>query len=120
MIIDLSEVFPVRKSYTDIVSAATDNFAAVDSKVFASLPVDVQCGDVVDASGALYASGNVAYVVVSDFVKAGSNKPVNVLRAPNVGSYVALKSDNLNAANHAAAISALQAQGFATREFFTS
>lgn len=25
MIIDLSEVFPVRKSYTDIVSAATDN-----------------------------------------------------------------------------------------------
>jgi hypothetical protein len=119
MIIDLSEVFPVRKSYTDIVSAATDNFAAVDSKVFASLPADVQCGDVLDSTGALYTSGNVA-VVVSDFVKAGSNKPVNVLRAPNVGSYVALKSDNLNAANHAAAISALQAQGFATREFFTS
>ena len=120
MIIDLSEVFPVRKSYTDIVSAATDNFAAVDSKVFASLPADVQCGDVLDITGALYTSGNVAYVVVSDFVKAGSNKPVNVLRAPNVESYVALKSDNLNAANHAAAISALQAQGFATREFFTS
>ncbi|WP_251843228.1 hypothetical protein, partial [Enterobacter hormaechei] len=89
MIIDLSEVFPVRKSYTDIVSAATDNFAAVDSKVFASLPADVQCGDVLDITGALYTSGNVAYVVVSDFVKAGSNKPVNVLRAPNVGSYVA-------------------------------
>jgi hypothetical protein len=49
MIITLSDVFPVRKSYTDIVSAATDNFAAVDSKVFASLPADVQCGDVIDA-----------------------------------------------------------------------
>ena len=33
MIIDLSEVFPVRKSYTDIVSAATNNFAAVDGFV---------------------------------------------------------------------------------------
>ena len=65
MIITLSDVFPVRKSYTDLVSAATDNFAAVDSKVFASLPADVQCGDVIDASGALYTSGNVAYVVVS-------------------------------------------------------
>ncbi len=72
MIITLSDVFPVRKSYTDLVSAATDNFAAVDSKVFASLPADVQCGDVIDASGALYTSGNVAYVVVSDFVTAGS------------------------------------------------
>lgn len=100
------------------MSAATDHFAAVDSKVFASLPADVQCGDVIGESGALYTSGNVAYVVVSDFVTAGSNKPVNVLRAPNVGSYVALKSDNLNAANHAAAISALQAQGFATRGIF--
>lgn len=80
MIITLSDVFPVRKSYTDIVSAATDNFAAVDSKVFASLPADVQCGDVLDASGALYTSGNVAYVCVSDFVTAGSNKPVNVLQ----------------------------------------
>lgn len=65
MIIDLSEVFPVRKSYTDIVSAATDNFAAVDSKVFASLPADVQCGDVVDAPGALYTSGNAAFVAVT-------------------------------------------------------
>lgn len=120
MIIDLDTLFPQRKSLTDIVSYASDAFAAVDSKVFASLPADVQCGDVINASGALYTSGNVAYVVVSDFVKAGSNKPVNVLRAPNVGSYVALKSDNLNAANHTAAISALQAQGFATREFFTS
>lgn len=120
MIITLSDVFPVRKSYTDIVSAATDHFAAVDSKVFASLPADVQCGDVLDSTGALYTSGNDAFVVVSEFVTAGSNKPVNVLRAPNLGSYVALKSDNLNAANHAAAISALQAQGFATREFFTS
>lgn len=120
MILDLNTIFPVRKSYTDIVSFATDNFAAVDSKVFASLPADVQCGDVLDSTGALYSSGNAAFVVVSDFVKTGSNKPVNVLRAPNVGSYVALKSDNLNAVNHAAAISALQAQGFATREFFTS
>jgi len=119
MIIDLDTLFPQRKSLTSIVSYASDAFAAVDSKVFASLPADVQCGDVLDITGALYTSGNVAYVVVSDFVQAGSNKPGNVLRAPNVGSYVALKSDNLNAANHAAAISALQAQGFATREFFT-
>lgn len=84
MIITLSDVFPVRKSYTDIVSAATDNFAAIDSKVFASLPADVQCGDVLDSTGALYTSGNDAFVVVSEFVTAGSNKPVNVLRAPNV------------------------------------
>ncbi len=120
MIIDLDTLFPQRKSLTDIVSYASDAFAAVDSKVFASLPADVQCGDVLDSTGALYASGDDAFVVVSEFITAGSNKPVNVLRAPNVGSYVALKSDNLNAANHAAAISALQAQGFATREFFTS
>lgn len=120
MIIKMSEVFPNYKTITDIVSYTTDAFAAVDNKVFASLPADVQCGDVVDAFGALYTSGDVAFVVVSDFVKAGRNKPVNVLRAPNVGSFVALKGDNLNAANHAAAISALQAQGFATREFFTS
>ena len=120
MIIDLDTLFPQRKSLTDVISYSTDNFAAIDSKVFASLPADVQCGDVLDSTGALYTSGDDAFVVVSQLVTAGSNKAVNVLRAPNVGSYVALKSDNLNAANHAAAISALQAQGFATREFFTS
>ncbi|MDV5238151.1 hypothetical protein [Leclercia adecarboxylata] len=120
MIIDLDTLFPQRKSLTSIVSYTSDAFAAVDSKVFASLPADVQCGDVIGADGALYASGTDAFVVVSEFITAGTNKAVNVLRAPNVGSYVALKSDNLHAANHAAAISALQAQGFATREFFTS
>ena len=120
MIITLSDVFPVRKSYTDIVSAATDHFAAVDSKVFASLPADVQCGDVLDSTGALYTSGADAFVVVSDFVSAGGGKTVNVLRAPNVGSFVALKADNLNAANHVAAITALESKGFVCRPFFTS
>jgi hypothetical protein len=42
--INLTDLFPYRKSLTDIVSYATDSFAAVDSKVFASLPADVECG----------------------------------------------------------------------------
>ncbi|GAB8270885.1 hypothetical protein OkiPb00408_35130 [Escherichia coli] len=45
MIIDLDTLFPVRKTFTDIVSYCTDPFASVESKVFASLPADVECGD---------------------------------------------------------------------------
>lgn len=85
------------------------NFAAVDSKVFASLPADVQCGDVLDSTGALHPLGMWLMSSCPTSFKLEVIKPVNVLRAPNVGSYVALKSDNLNAANHAKAISALQA-----------
>lgn len=117
--IDLTELFPIRKSFTDVVSYATDSFAVIEGRVF-DLPADVQCGDVIGADATLYASGNDAYVVVSDFVHAGNGKTVNVLRAPNVGSFVALKADNLNAANHAAAIATLESKGFVCRPFFTS
>ena len=64
MIIDLDTLFPQRLSPTDIVSYATDTFASVESKIFTSLPADVECGDVVNASGALYTSGADAFVVV--------------------------------------------------------
>lgn len=117
--IDLTELFPIRKSFTDVVSYATDSFAAVEGRVF-DLSADIQCGDVIDADGDLFASGDDAYVVVSDAVSAGDGKTVNVLRAPNVGSFVALKADNLNAANHAAAITTLESKGFVCRPFFTS
>lgn len=49
MIIDLDTLFPVRKTFTDIVSYCTDPFASVESKVFASLPADVECGDLITA-----------------------------------------------------------------------
>lgn len=122
MIIELDTLFPQRKSLTDLVSYSTDHFASVESKIFASLPADVECGDVLDSTGALYASGADAFVVVSDFVSAGSNKAVNVLRSPARGSLVCIKSDNLTAADgaHDAAVAALAAQGFQMREFFTS
>lgn len=122
MIIDLDTLFPQRLSPTDIVSYATDTFASVESKIFASLPADVECGYVVNASGALYTSGADAFVVVSEFVTAGSNKAVNVLRSPARGSLVCIKSDYLTAADgaHDAAVAALAAQGFQMREFFTS
>ncbi|MEB1070701.1 hypothetical protein VC894_07650 [Citrobacter freundii] len=122
MIIDLDTLFPQRLSLTDLVSYSTDHFASIESKIFASLPADVECGDVVDATGALYTSGADAFVVVSEFVTAGSNKAVNVLRSPARGSLVCIKSDNLTAADGAydAAVAALAAQGFQMREFFTS
>ena len=120
MIIDLDTLFPQRLSLTDLVSYSTDHFASIESKIFASLPADVECGDVIGADGALYTSGADAFVVVSDFVSAGDGKTVNVLRAPNVGSFVALKADNLTAANHAAAITTLESKGFVCRPFFTS
>ena len=112
MIVDLTELFPIRKSFTDVLSYATDSFAVVEGRVF-DLPADIECGDVIGADGALYTSGDDAFVVVSDFVSA-------VLRAPNVGSFVALKADNLHAANHAAAITTLESKGFVCRPFFTS
>ncbi|HEE0040754.1 TPA: hypothetical protein R8G25_004361 [Citrobacter freundii] len=122
MIIDLDTLFPQRLSLTDLVSYSTDHFASIESKIFASLPADVECGDVVDATGALYTSGADAFVVVSEFVTAGSNKAVNVLSSPARGSLVCIKSDNLTAADgaHDAAVAALAAQGFQMREFFTS
>ncbi|HID4303634.1 TPA: hypothetical protein ACXE5U_003092 [Klebsiella pneumoniae] len=118
--INLTDLFPYRKSFTDIVSFATDSFAAVDSKVFASLPADVECGDAITSTGAAYTSGDDILIVVSDFVSAGSNKAVNVLRAPNVGSYVGLKIDNINVADKTAAVAALEAKGFVCRVFYTS
>ncbi len=57
MIIDLDTLFPVRKTFTDIVSYCTDPFASVESKVFASLPADVECGDLITSTGAKYESG---------------------------------------------------------------
>lgn len=115
--IALHEISPYRKSLTEIVSYATDSFASVESKVFAILPADVQCGDVIGGDGSLYTSGNDAFVVVSEFVTAGSDKAVNVLVAPTRGSFVALKVSNLHSNDNAAAIAALEAQGFSTSVF---
>ncbi|MDF4109510.1 hypothetical protein [Escherichia coli] len=47
MIIDLDALFPSRKTFTDLVAYCTDPFASVESKVFASLPADVECGDLI-------------------------------------------------------------------------
>ena len=52
--INLTDLFPYRKSLTDIISFATDSFAAVDSKTFASLPADVECGDAITSTGAAW------------------------------------------------------------------
>ncbi|EJI1714317.1 hypothetical protein NC882_004282 [Escherichia coli] len=122
-ILKLSDVFPHRKSITDVVSYATDPYAAVESKKFAALAQDVTCGDLIDSSGAKYVSGADVLVVVSDFVTADSNKTVNVLRA-NAG-LVCIKADALNAggAVKEAAIAALAAKGFQLEGFhsvFTS
>ncbi|ENE0359891.1 hypothetical protein ABMI37_004752, partial [Escherichia coli] len=67
MIIDLDALFPVRKTFTDIVSYCTDPFASVENKVFASLPADVECGDLITSTGAKYESGDDIYVVMSEF-----------------------------------------------------
>ena len=123
MIIDLDALFPVRKTFIDLVSYCTDPFASVESKVFASLPADVECGDLITSTGAKYESGDDIYVVMSEFVTADSNKTVNVLRA-NAG-LVCIKADALNAegAVKEAAIAALAAKGFQLEGFhsvFTS
>ena len=119
MIIDLDTLFPSRKTFTDIVSYCTDPFASVESKVFASLPADVECGDLITSTGAKYESGDDIYVVMSEFVTADSNKTVNVLRA-NAG-LVCIKADALNAegAVKEAAIAALAAKGFQLEGFNT-
>ena len=122
-ILKLSDVFPHRKSITDVVSYATDPYAAKEKKKFAALAQDVTCGDLIDSSGAKYVSGADVLVVVSDFVTADSNKTVNVLRA-NAG-LVCIKADALNAegAVKEAAIAALAAKGFQLEGFhsvFTS
>lgn len=121
MIIDLDTLFPCRnrKTFTDIVSYCTDPFASVENKVFASLPADVECGDLITSTGAKYESGDDIYVVMSEFVTADSNKTVNVLRA-NAG-LVCIKADALNAegAVKEAAIAALAAKGFQLEGFNT-
>ncbi|HFV3979525.1 TPA: hypothetical protein ACH9J4_003083 [Escherichia coli] len=119
MIIDLDTLFPVRKTFTDIVSYCTDPFASVENKVFASLPADVECGDLITSTGAKYESGDDIYVVMSEFVTADSNKTVNVLRS-NAG-LVCIKSDALNVegAVKEAAIAALAAKGFQMAGFNT-
>ncbi|EJJ8180090.1 hypothetical protein NKB60_004724, partial [Escherichia coli] len=112
-------LFPVRKTFIDLVSYCTDPFASVESKVFASLPADVECGDLITSTGAKYESGDDIYVVMSEFVTADSNKTVNVLRA-NAG-LVCIKADALNAegAVKEAAIAALAAKGFQLEGFNT-
>ncbi|SQT83187.1 hypothetical protein [Escherichia coli] len=119
MIIDLDTLFPSRKTFTTIVSYCTDPFASVENKVFASLPADVECGDLITSTGAKYESGDDIYVVMSEFVTADSNKTVNVLRA-NAG-LVCIKADALNAegAVKEAAIAALAAKGFQLEGFNT-
>ena len=111
MIIDLDTLFPVRKTFTDIVSYCTDPFASVENKVFASLPADVECGDLITSTGAKYESGDDIYVVT-----AGENKPVDVLRS-NAG-LVCIKADALNAVSEAAK-TALIKKGFQLEGFNT-
>lgn len=119
MIIDLDTLFQSRKTFTDLVAYCTDPFASVENKVFASLPADVECGDLITSTGAKYESGDDIYVVMSEFVTADSNKTVNVLRA-NAG-LVCIKADALNAegAVKEAAIAALAAKGFQLEGFNT-
>lgn len=118
MIIDLDTLFPGRnrKTFTDIESYCTDPFASVESKVFASLPADVECGDLITSTGAKYESGDDIYVVMSEFVTAGENKPVDVLRS-NAG-LVCIKADALNAVSEAAK-TALIKKGFQLEGFNT-
>ena len=111
-IINMSDLFPVRKSFTDIVSYATDEFGCVQSFTV-DLAVDVECGDLITSDGAEYVSGGDVLVVVSDAVSAGDAKTVNVLRS-NAG-LVCIKSDALNEA----AIAALAAKGFQMAGFNT-
>ncbi|EFN7011821.1 hypothetical protein ELD84_21795 [Escherichia coli] len=116
MIIDLDTLFPSRKTFIDLVSYCTDPFASVENKVFASLPADVECGDLITSTGAKYVSGDDIYVVMSEFVTAGENKPVDVLRS-NAG-LVCIKSDALNAVSEAAK-TALIKKGFQLEGFNT-
>ncbi|MDD9760433.1 hypothetical protein [Escherichia albertii] len=116
MIIDLDTLFPSRKTFTTIVSYCTDPFASVESKVFASLPADVECGDLITSTGAKYESGDDIYVVMSEFVTAGENKPVDVLRS-NAG-LVCIKADALNDVSEAAK-TALIKKGFQLEGFNT-
>lgn len=122
-VINVSDFFQTGPTFKDVVSYATDAFGAVAQKQF-TLAQDVQAGDVITADGALWATGDTtAFVVVSEHTVEAGTKVVNVLRAPNVGSLVALKSDNLvfaSTSDKDAGIAFLQSQGFQTQEFFTS
>lgn len=121
--IGISNYFQTSQSYTDIVSYSTDAYGAVAQRQF-TLAQDVQAGDVITAEGALWATGDAtAFVVVSEHVVEAGTKFINVLRAPNVGSLVCLKSDNLSfasSADKAAGIAFLADQGFQLQQFFTS
>ncbi|MCS4492616.1 hypothetical protein NXS97_00100 [Pantoea sp. B623] len=121
----LSEFFQTARSFTDIVSYATDSYGAV--RAMALTPqVDLKAGDVITSEGKLWATGDTeAFVVVepSTVIADGAFKKVNVLRAPNMGSLVCLKTDNLNFSSDAdrdAGIAFLESQGFQTQVFYTS
>ncbi|ENE4802827.1 hypothetical protein ABNJ21_002410 [Klebsiella michiganensis] len=119
--LNLTELFPHRKSFTDVVSYSTDPYACVMNLQFDTLAADIECGDVVNASGTLVNTSDTdAHIVVSPFVKAGANASVNVLRAPNVGSWVSVKQDALNATDIDTAVSLLTAKGFRFEQFHTS
>ncbi|EIY5130418.1 MULTISPECIES: hypothetical protein [Klebsiella] len=118
--INLSQLFDHNKGFTDVVSYATDPFACVMNMQFDTLAADVHAGDVLGADGSLYTSGDDAYIVVADYVPAGSARCVNVLRSPAMGSWVQVKKGNLNAGDVDAAVVALVKQGFRFQEFQTS
>lgn len=123
MPINLNELFPRYKTYTDIVSATTDSWAAVDSVSVGDITEDLVAGDCIDSFGAKYISGDDILVVMTPHTSAGDDRFVNCLRAPNVGSYVALKFDALtfdDAALPEDAEAALVAKGFVVRPFYTS
>lgn len=122
-VISMNNVFASRPSFTDVVSHCTDAYAAVRA-----MPLDVvtplQAGDVINATGSLWTTGDEqAFVVVSEHIVPAGAQIVNVLRAPNIGSWVALRSSNLNFATdsvRAEGIAFLEAQGFQTEDFHST
>lgn len=122
-VINVGDYFQTSPSFTDVCSGATDAFASVRS-MKVSVQQTTKAGDVINASGALWSRGDTeAYVAVpAQPVEVGASF-INVLRAPNVGSWVALKSDNLRFADASYkedGIAFLEAQGFETRPFYSN
>jgi len=122
-VINVGDYFQTSPSFTDVVSGATDSFAAVRAMHIA-VQQTTQAGDVINASGALWSRGDEqAYVAVPAQPVEVGTAVINVLRAPNMGSWVALKSDNLRFADASYkedGIAFLESQGFQTKPFYTS
>lgn len=122
-VLTMTEYFQTSPSFTDVVSGATDAFAAV-RPMHVQVQQTTKAGDVINASGRLWSRGDEqAFVAVPAQPVEVGTAVINVLRAPSVGSWVALKSDNLRFADESFkedGIAFLESQGFETRPFYTS